>query len=64
MMGETVAQEPLFYSFSLERHVPEDHLPRPIDRTIDLRGIREALRPYDSKTGRPSVDPEHVGRRS
>jgi len=28
MMGETVAQEPLFYAFSLERHVPEGHLLR------------------------------------
>ena len=27
MMGERkVAQEPLFYGFSLERHVPADHL--------------------------------------
>lgn len=31
MMGErTVAQEALFYSFSLERHVPADHLLRSI----------------------------------
>ena len=29
MMGErTVAQEALFYEFSLERHVPVDHLLR------------------------------------
>jgi hypothetical protein len=33
MMGErTVAQEALFYGFSLERHVPADHLLRAIDR--------------------------------
>ncbi len=31
MMGErTVMQEALFYSFSLERHVPDDHLLRRI----------------------------------
>jgi hypothetical protein len=37
MMGErTVAQEALFYSFSLERHVPADHLLRSIDRFVDL----------------------------
>ena len=37
MMGErTVAQEPLFYEFSLERHVPADHLLRSIDRFVDL----------------------------
>ena len=59
MMGErTVAQEALFYSFSVERHVPADHLLRSIDRFVDLSGIREHLRPYYSETGRPSIDPE------
>ena len=59
MMGErTVAQEALFYSFNLERHVPADHLLRSIDRFVDLSGIREHLRPFYSLTGRPSVDPE------
>ncbi len=59
MMGErTVAQEALFYGFSLERHVPPDHLLRSIDRFVDLSGIREQLRPFYSETGRPSVDPE------
>ena len=59
MMGErTVAQEALFYSFNLERHVSTDHLLRSIDRLVDLSGIREHLRPYYSETGRPSIDPE------
>ena len=59
MMGErTVAQEALFYSFSLERHVPADHLLRSIDRFVDLSGMREHLRPFYSETGRPSIDPE------
>jgi transposase len=59
MMGErTVMQEALFYSFSLERHVPDDHLLRRIDRFVDLSGLREHLRPYYSETGRPSIDPE------
>ena len=41
MMGErTVMQEALFYSFSLEDHVPGDHLLRSIDRFVDLSGIR------------------------
>ena len=49
MMGEiTVAQEALFYSFNLERHVPADHLLRSIDRFVDLSGIREHLRPFYS----------------
>jgi transposase len=59
MMGErAVAQEALFYSFNLERHVPADHLLRSIDRFVDLSDIREYLRPFYSETGRPSVDPE------
>lgn len=59
MMGErTVAQEALFYSFNLERHVPADHLLRSIDRFVDLSGIREHLKPFYSEMGRPSVDPE------
>ena len=61
MMGErTVAQEALFYSFNLERHVPADHLLRSIDRFVDLLSIREHLRPFYSETGRPSIDPELI----
>ena len=59
MMGErAVAQEALFYSFSLERHVPASHMLRSIDRFVDLSGIREHLKPFYSETGRPSIDPE------
>jgi len=59
MMGErTVAQEALFYSFSLERHVPADHMLRSIDRFVDLSSIREHLKPFYSEMGRPSIDPE------
>src|SRR3954452_20381906 len=59
MMGErTVAQEALFYEFSLERHVPADHLVCAIDRFVDLSGLRAYLRPLYSEMGRPSVDPE------
>lgn len=59
MMGERrVAQEPLFYEFSLDRHVPADHLLRAIDRFVDLSGMREHLRWFYSAIGRPSIDPE------
>ena len=59
MMGErTVMQESLFYEFSLERHVPPDHLLRSIDRFVDLSVIREHLRSFYSPIGRPSIDPE------
>tara|TARA_R110000764_G_scaffold35186_6_gene78672 strand:+ start:35028 stop:36410 length:1383 start_codon:yes stop_codon:yes gene_type:complete len=59
MMGDRqVMQEGLFYEFSIERHVPEDHLLRVIDRFVDLEGIRLQLKPYYSAMGRPSIDPE------
>ena len=59
MMGSRqVAQGALFYEFSLEEHVPQDHLIRAIDRFVDLGGIRQHLAPFYSNTGRPSVDPE------
>jgi transposase len=59
MMGErTVLQEPLFFGFCLERHVPADHLLRAIDRFVDLDGLRQHLAPFYSPIGRPSIDPE------
>jgi transposase len=59
MMGERrVMQEALFYGFSLERHVPSDHLLRKINRFVDLSGPRAHLGPYYSDVGRPSIDPE------
>ena len=59
MMGEQrMMQEALFYEFSLERHVPADHLLRAIDRVTDLSGLRTHLRPFYSEMGRPSIDPE------
>src|SRR4030088_439687 len=53
-----VEQAALFYEFSLERHVPADHLLRSIERFVDLSGIRDHLRPFYSEMGRPSIDPE------
>ena len=59
MMGERQTDQPeLFYGFSLERHVPPDHLLRSIDRFVDLGDIRAQLRPFYSDMGRPSIDPE------
>ena len=59
MMGDRqVLQEALFYEFSLERHVPADHMLRAIDRFVDLGGVRAHLAPFYSSTGRPSIDPE------
>jgi transposase len=48
----------LFYEFSLDRHVPSDHLLRSIDRFVELGELRRELAPFYSAIGRPSVDPE------
>jgi len=59
MMGQQgPPQEQLFYAFSLESHVPADHLLRRIDSVLDLSDLRQHLAPYYSHTGRPSIDPE------
>ena len=59
MMGlRQVEQAALFYEFSLEKHVPGDHLLRSIDRFVDLEQVRQDLAPFYSNIGRPSIDPE------
>lgn len=52
------AQSALFYEFSIEDHIPSDHVLRAIDGVIDLSGIRTHLTEFYSNTGRPSIDPE------
>jgi len=59
MMGHRqVEQAALFYEFSLERHVPSDHMLRSIDRFVDLGELMRELAPFYSMIGRPSIDPE------
>ena len=59
MMGERRSgQGALFYEFSLEAHVPADHLLRRIDQLIDFSEVRAELAPYYSTAGRPSIFPE------
>lgn len=56
MMGpRQEAQPALFYEFSLEDHVPQNHLLRSIDRFVDLSEIRTYLADFYSPTGRPSM---------
>src|ERR1700723_713777 len=59
MMGhQQVEQAALFYEFSLERHVPTDHLLRSIDRFVELGELRRELSGFYSPIGRPSIAPE------
>lgn len=55
MIGNrTVMQEALFYSFSLEDHVPQSHLLRAVDRFVDLNGIREEATTILQRDGPPT----------
>ena len=46
MMGDRLSgQEQLFYEFSLERFVPENHLLRSVDGFIDLAGVGTSFSP-------------------
>ncbi len=53
-----VKRAALFYEFSLEEHVPPDHLLRSIDRFVELGEVRRELAPFYSAMGGPSIDPE------
>jgi hypothetical protein len=58
MMGhQRVEQAALFYEFSLDRHVPADHLLRSIDRFVDLDGLRREVSSFYSTIGRPRSPP-------
>src|ERR1700745_3945539 len=59
MMGnQKVEEAALFYEFSLERHVPTNHLLRSIDRFVELGELRRELSAFYSTIGRPSIAPE------
>ena len=58
IMGQLEQQEAFFYEFSLEDHVPQDHLLRKIDQFLDFNPLRVELARLYSSTGRPSIDPE------
>src|SRR5438309_1262822 len=51
-------QRQLFYSFSLEEAVPDDHLVRKIAAVLNLSWVHAELAPHYPNNGRPSIDPE------
>ncbi|HEY3392369.1 MAG TPA: IS1182 family transposase [Lacipirellulaceae bacterium] len=58
MMGRLKReQEQLFYSFCLEKAVPDDHQVRAIAAVLDLSWVHGELASYYSPLGRPSIDP-------
>lgn len=57
MMGKKEHGEKLYYDFSLEDKVPQDHILRRIAEAVDFSFVHKIARPYYSHTGKPSVDP-------
>ena len=57
MMGRKRFEAKLFHSLSLAKLVPEGHLLRRLEETIDLSFVRDYCQEYYSHTGQPSVDP-------
>ena len=58
MMGVQETPARLFYDFCLDDHVPSDHMLRGIERHLELDNLRQSLKPFYSRMGRPWVDPE------
>ncbi len=50
-------QGQLFYSFSRDEAVPDDHPVREIAAVLDLSWVHGELAPYYLQLGRPSIDP-------
>jgi transposase len=57
MMGTKDPEAKLFYQFSLEERVPENHLLRRVAQTVDLSFVRRLTARFYSHTGQPSIDP-------
>ena len=57
MMGQHARSESLFYYFSLDDYIPENHLLRLIDKHVSFAFVRERLKDSYSDTGRPRSIP-------
>jgi transposase len=57
MMGTKDSEGKLFYQFSLEERVPEDHLLRRVLAVVDFSFVRRLTARFYSHTGQPSIDP-------
>ena len=55
MMGQQSQKELLFYYFRLEDQIPETHLLRLIDRSVDFSFVRDRLTRFYSPTGHPRL---------
>lgn len=58
LLGKHRRDEKMFYYIRLEEMIPEGHLLRLIEESVDLSFIRKKVKHLYSHTGRPSIDPE------
>jgi transposase len=57
MMGTKARTVAPLMNISLEDLVPQDHLYRHREQTLDLSFVRKCVQETDAKAGRPSIDP-------
>ena len=57
MMGTKARNVAPLINISLEDLVPQDHLYRHLDQTLDLSFVREFVQETYARGGRPSIDP-------
>lgn len=46
-----------FSIINIEELIPENHLLKLIDKTVNFKFIYKLMKPYYSEKGRPSIDP-------
>ena len=57
MLGRKAFTPKLFYSYSLEAQIPDDHLLRRVAAVVDFAFVRRLTARFYSRTGRPGLDP-------
>jgi transposase len=57
LQGKKEFKQRIYYDFSLESSIPQDHLLKRIDRLVSFEFVRDRTKGYYSNTGKPSIDP-------
>ena len=60
MLGQKTFAPKLFYQFSLEERVPEEHLLRRVAAVVDFGFVRRLTARFYSHTGQPGIDPKEI----
>jgi transposase len=57
LQGKKEFKQRIYYDFSLESVIPDNHLLKRIDSVISFEFVRDKTKTYYSHTGKPSIDP-------